>query len=328
MPQGNINPNKHNQKGNMARIAGLLNPKNAVESTGGSKFKEGNVLINSSFFKVVPARRDKEGNIVSNQGQPDQPKLSLVWNVTRLDEDLEPMHDEHDNPLTEDLAFGLGGKALAKAHPGNASSPDDDDVEDLGTDENTTGNTVFVADETFRINSKSAIAILMKSLEQAGWPAELLDRVWAPDYEGAIFWMKNQVADEKMERTDKDGKKVEQEISYKVVGKIVREPGKGKGKKASGKAATGKKDEGKAEGGNEIADLALATLKQIAADNAGETLTKKALALKVQTTLQKAKTDAKMLLPVVKQVKDDSWLEEKALEVGALFDGENITFGE
>lgn len=302
------------------KATGLLNPKNAVESSGGNQFKEGNVRVDHSCFMVVPPPTDKDGNVYKRDGVESQPTLALVWKVTRLDEDDDPIMDEHESPLTEELKFGLGGKALAKAHPGNGSSADDDEPEDQGSDSNAEGNTIFVVDSSFKLNVNSAVVVLMNSLEKAGWPADMLDRVWAPDYIGSIFWMKtDSVKDEKgVERTMKDNKGNDRPVTYKVVGKIRKEGFKEKAKKAvKGKEDAGKADKG-AKGGNEADALAIKVLTAIAEDRAGESMTRKTLStMLIPKKLKDLKIDAKNHVPILSLVKDDNWLKKNASKFSA-----------
>ncbi len=213
----------------MAIPRGLFNPKNAVESAGG--FKEGIVQIDTSVYKV---HRGKSG-----EGEPERaPILALAWGVTRLDEDQEVMRNDEGEALTEELIFSAGGKSLAQVHPGRADSADDEEIEDAGTEVNAEGSTVFLVNQEWHPHKKSAMTQLTESLKEKGMKEDYLERVWAPDYVGCVFMMKNKVSDEKMQRPDRNGKLQDYPINYKVVDRIIRGPGSSKATK-KGKAAGG-----------------------------------------------------------------------------------------
>ncbi len=164
----------------MAIPKGLFNPKNAVESTGG--FREGIIQVDSSVYKV---HRNRTG-----EGQAElAPVMALCWNITRLDEEQEVMTNEDNEPLTEELIFSGGGKSLAQVHPGRADSPDDPEIEDAGVAVNTEGPTVYLVNQDWFPHKKSGMTQLMESLKEKGLKEEYLDRVWAPDYVGAIFFI-------------------------------------------------------------------------------------------------------------------------------------------
>lgn len=301
------------------KAIGLLNPKSFVESTGG--FQEGLVRVDQSVFKVHQGR--------VGEGQPArQPFTALVWTVNRLDEDdHEPLTDDDGNPKTEELVFGLGGKSLTGAHPGGADSPDDEEVEDLGVDVGTEGPTVFLASPTFKLNSKSGCAVLMDSLQKAGFKEEYLNRVWSPDYVGSVFHVKNFVSDQVMKGDD--GK--DRPITYKVVGKIIRagyeqkkKAGAGQMSQPKGKAAAG----GKAEVSEEEKALRKA-LDSLSEKLDGSQVTRKALSTKVLQELQAAKVSPTLHVKALSLVKDDGWLGKNGPQYDITFDAEEgtVVFG-
>ncbi len=106
---------------------GWANPKNAAPDTGGGGgFKEGLVQVDLSEYGVHQ-NKGAEG-----KEQP-APITALIWDVTRLDENMEPLHNpEGGEALTEKLVFSLGGKSITKVHPGKGSGPDDEEIEDQG----------------------------------------------------------------------------------------------------------------------------------------------------------------------------------------------------
>lgn len=318
---------------------GLLNPKNATESTGGG-FREGVVRIDKSAFAVVQPRGGKDR-------EAPQPVCALVWDVTRLDEHtLEPLvSDAGDNegaPVTETIVFGMGGKSLTSVHPGKADSADDDDVEDLGVEVGVEGPTVFVENTQFSLNKKSALANLMVSLEGAGFKPEYLDRVWANDFTNSVFFMKTQVSADTMKGDD--GK--ERPINYKVVSKIIRAGYDKKGASGNGGAAKGgaKPTSGaqapaaasgqtaatsNGKGGDEAESILKPILESLSEQLDGTRITRKALNMKVTGALADGKIAPKLHVPVLQLVKNDEWLLKNAARFDITFDqGANtIAFG-
>ncbi len=183
------------------RPVGLFNPINAVESSGG--FKEGLVQIDTSVYKVHKGR--------SGEGQEDiAPKLALVWNVTRLDEDKQPLTDGDGNPIQEEVVFSAGGQSLRHAHPGRADSADSEEIEDAGVEINAEGPTIYLTNQTWKPDKKSAIVNLQESLVGKGLD---LDRTWAPDYIGGIVYLKSKPSGQTITRADKSGRMVDQTFS-------------------------------------------------------------------------------------------------------------------
>lgn len=288
---------------------GLMNPKNAAPESGGP-FKEGHIRVDTSAYKV------HQGDAIAGQAQR-QPVLALVWGITRLDEDLDPIEDAESNPVTEVLVFGLGGKSLLSAHPGGADSPNDQEIEDLGVEVKTEGPTVHLASKDFQLHAKSSCMVLMKSLEKAGVKESALDQTWAPQWVGCVFHMKT-FLDNDMQMDD--GKGGKRPLGYKIVNKIVKGPGEGGGKKKKGEektaaaAGTGAKTPVKAPGKTAELETYLGPILEfISTEKDGQVMTRKALAVLVSQRLQTAKPpiDAKLHIPILAGcVKNDDWLKE------------------
>lgn len=304
---------------------GFFNPKNYAPDTGGS-FKEGLVRVDQSCFKV---NQVKPPDPLPKNYLPKPPFVALVWNITRLDEDQKPLETADGDPVTEVLSFGLGGKSIGSIHPGNASGPDDEEVEDLDVEPGTEGNTLFfTGGEMPQLHPKTGVAHLIASLRAKGFKEEYLERVWAPDYKGLVCFMKAWFSDDpKDAMVGADGK--ERPVPYKVVDKILSAPYEKKGKAAAaGAGSAGEK--AASNGKNSEAEATLKPiLEAISTELAGETISKKALSIKVGAALQKAKVDAKAHVPILGLVKDDGWLKKNGSKYDMTFDADEnqITFG-
>lgn len=325
----------------MARQGFLRNPAPEMDRT--PRFQEGNVQVLESTFKVhhpdVPAGQKDSGA-----------KVVLAWKVQRLDETLDVMKDEDDEPCTEELYFGVGGKSLAHVHPGKADSPGaaDEDIEDLGDADNTEGNTLFFKNPGYEINSKAGLRILIASMDAgldsgkdvkpqkhyfngAGVKAEYLDRIWAPDWVGCIFHMTTFMHPE-VKMPGNDG--VERMTAYKIVTKVHRGPGEkantGKGAtKAATKsapkaaaAATGGEEKAASNGaGNESQmNVLRPILNKLAEENEGQTLTVKAFNKALKMKLDEGKVEAPEQLKIMAIYKEDAWLVENGPRFDFTFD--------
>jgi hypothetical protein len=299
----------------MAKLA-IFNPKNfQAESKSKFGFQEGYIRVDESVFKVHQAD--------AREGFTQRDAVTaLAWKVTRLDENLDALTNEEGEEITENLVFSLGGKSLIKIHPGSADGPEDDEAEDLGTEVNVEGPTVYLVDSNFRLHKHSGAAILMESLKISGFLEEYIDRVWAPDYIGSVFHMKTFNNEEVMMKyTNKHGKEEERATAYKVVDRVVRA---GYEKKAATKAVGGSAK------GNEALDALTPILQKIATDRDGSTMTRKALVTNITSQLQQQKVDAKLHIGILSLVKDDKFLTKNAAEFGYTYDAAEgtVSFGE
>ncbi len=255
-----------------------MNPDNAAKSAG--VFKEGFVRIDFNSYKVH-----------QNKGEDATPATKWVWSVTRLGEDGQsPLTDEHDEPITEELLFGFGGKCLPFVHPGKADSPEDEEPEDLGTSVGAEGNTIYLVAQDWTPNEKSGLMTLTRSMTAQGIKAEFLNRCWCPDWNGCVFEMKTQT------EKGSDGKT----FNMKVVSKVLVGPGKTKG---GGKATP-------INGKPVDAEAALAPiLHKLSEELDGQQLTYKAFLNRVRSAADAAKLDTKLLVPVLSLCKDENWLQ-------------------
>ena len=299
---------------------GFLNPDNAAKSTD-SRFKEGYVKVLGSVFRVHQGR--------SGEGQPERAAITaLVWNIARLNEDLEPLTNEDGEEIREELVFSLGGKSLPAVHPGVADSPDDndEDVEDAGDEVNAEGPTIKLINSSFKPHEKSSVMKLFNSLKLAGYKQEYLDRVWAPDFVGMIAFMATEVdEDMKQKYTNKEGKEIERGTAYKIVKKMAVAPYEKKAK--AGKAVSS--DEAKPSK-NADAEAALKPiLEKISSDRDGSEMTRKAFNSLVTSTLQSQKVNVKLHVPALSLIKDDKWAAKNLpkYDITLSEDGASVTIG-
>lgn len=290
---------------------GLLNPKNYAQDTGGGGFKEGFVRVDRSVFKVHQAP--------PRGGEVLQPVCALAWDVTRLDEDLEPLLDDSGAPITELLPFSLGGKSLPQVHPGGADSIDDEDVQDLLVAVGTEGPTIFLVNPEFKINPKSSAAHLFASLIKVDSKMEeIVDRTWAPDYAGMVVFLKS-IPDPTVSMADAKG--VTRPTNFKTVDKIVKSPGQAKTKGAAA---------GKDGGANSETESALKSiLEALSHEMDGKQLTLKALNTRVSRALQAGKVDTKLHIPTLALAKDAAWLKKNAekYDMTVDFEAGTVVFG-
>lgn len=305
----------------MAR--GLFKQENAAQDTGGGGFKEGLIRVDASVYKVYQA---SPPTTPGKKFEQRPPVAALSWAITRLDEDQSPLVDGDDNPITEVLTFGLGGKSLASVNPGDAESPDDEEPTDLGVEVNTEGPTLFFKGD-FKIHPKSAAYHLMQSLLKAGFKEDYVYREWAPDYKGLVCFMKT-FLDQENKMMGNDG--VERPVGYKVVDKIIRAPYEKKaGKGAAAGAGAGDKaaSNGKGDAGSEA--ILKPILEALSTELDGENLTFNALSKRVSKALQAGKVDAKQHVPVLALVKDVKWLTKNkaAYDMTIDADEQTVLFG-
>lgn len=344
------------------KLVGFMNPKNAGHSQGGASFKEGIVKVDKSEFRIWKGK-DYE----AKDGKPATKgavKLALVWNITRLDEDLEPLTDHEDNPITEELVFSLGDKALALVHPGKADGPDDQEVEDAGAEPGACGPTVYATTE-FKFHEKTAFMVLMQSLGEGtpqdfkpagagykgcGFKEDILNRGWAPDFKGLVCNMKTWIAPDKMQRDGKD-----QDVTYKIVDKILKAPYEKKGgkgaseEKATEKAAAVKAEKKAAEtdkpakadkqakaatngDGGEAEGALKQILQHLSSKYDGKTMTRKAMNTLINEALQSGKPvkmDPTGYLKVLVLAKDNSWMKANEKDYDMVLDVEEaqVVFG-
>lgn len=295
---------------------GLFNPKNYAPTSQPSQFdfKEGIVQVLESDFRVLEGKT----------GQAPMP--GLFWGVKRLAEDQTPLRDEEGHEVIQDVAFSCGGKSLADVHPGSAASADDEEIADAGDTPGSSGPTLKILREGWFPHPKSSIAVLYGSLTALQYKEEYLDRVWAPDFVGAIFHMKTLIGQYyehgklvdagKIDRTftGRDGKvhNVSDAVKYKIVDRIIRAPYDVKG-------ATG----AKAPAGqiqDEAQDALAIILTRLSSQLDGQKLTRKALIMAVTSKDNVNGLNPKVIVPMSSLLRSDTWMAANLAQYDMVLD--------
>lgn len=163
-------------------VRGTLQGSKALKS--GFGIQEGNVRVTDARFKIVQHSK-KDGTLVT-------PYLALQLDVAKLDDQLQPT----DITETKDFIVAWGSKEAGddgmhkfRFRPAKVEKADDDDIEDLGCEIDTEGNT-FCSDEGGAPFEDSEAALFMKSLEAKGWKPEINDQAFSNNYINAAFKVK------------------------------------------------------------------------------------------------------------------------------------------
>lgn len=296
-------------------------------------------------------------------GQDERFDLILGFgsDLTAADWEKRRELEENGNPNDERVKMSI----FERFRPGKAASPDSDDIEDQGDELDAEGNTIFVVDgaEDYKIHPRTGLMVFMKSLAAAGWKEEYFNRVWAPDFVGSTFFVGRHLEETDQMEVGRDGKERKRTIPYKVVKQIIRagyekkagaQGAGGKGKPtpkattpttpapqaAPPATAAGGKGKGKttapptppaappatANGDAATADLLEAIMTELAGELSGQSMTLNALAAKVGKKVTEQGGKATQIVPVLKLLKSQEWLEEQALVYGMSVDGGNVQF--
>lgn len=234
-----------------------------------------------------------------------------------------------------EINFSFGEKSLEFFHPANATGADDNDPTDQGDAVDAEGNTIYCTeDETF---TKSCGAmVFLESLAKHGFPKAILDRCWAPDFEGLKVELATMTAAEVnkkfgtrlSERPAKDGNT----ITYKVAVKWLNPTYLGKAG-AGAKAGKSKDAEpvhesenGKPQGVEDITKhvLSLVAVKKAGPKNPIKNIN--ALNGFFAQQYSVAKMDPKHLKACQDKLKDEAWLEDAVIELGGTFEAGVATF--
>lgn len=168
--------------------------------------------IESGNYEVIAA---KCANIKSDY-KPVQP--AMVFTVRTLDKNGAAIPDMEDVELN--LAFGeTSGKNFS---PGLGKSITDADPQDMGKEVDAEGNTVY-CEEGAQFNSSSGALVFLKSLSKHGFPQDILDACWMPNFVGLKFMLQTLTAKEANEgygtRLNMGKTKDGGDFTYKVAAK-------------------------------------------------------------------------------------------------------------
>ena len=281
--------------------------------TGGGGVEAGNYLVNAAKFQNL-----------KTDYKVCQP--TLVLSCDTLDKDGDPVRGA--DPV--EMYFSFGSKSLEAFHPGQCSGPDDDQPEDLGDAVDVEGNTIYCAgDEQF--NSSCGAIVFNTSLVKAGFPKEILDRCYAPDYVGLKFSLNTRTSKELNEKMGtrlstkptSDGGTVTYKVAEKWLNPNYLTSSNGAGK-SKGKAAA-EPEEAKKPKPTDPEEIAREVLVIVSKEKAGPkntVKTKQALVGFFTNAYTKGKYDPKLLKKCQDFVKDDDWaLTEIATLGGSYEDG-------
>jgi len=297
----------------------------AKDTGGSAGFREGVVEVLDAVYRVIARTQrvqevDEDGKktfvekpAVNSAGVEKGPTIALVLKCRMLNaESLEPLHDADDNEIIEEISYGLGnltnkhGEVFVRVAKG--TGPDDMEPEVIGSDVGDEGNTLDVTTDEFEFHPATAYMMLLESLRRTdNVRPDIIDRSWAPDWTGAVLHLVSKLAvptkkdDEPYRMVDNVSRENRPKDSmgpYKIVDKVIRplaSADKKKDKKAKGgEAKETTESTAKAKGDKATkaaktpfdATKALhASLEAIAGENAGETLTFKALRKKLAGAL-------------------------------------------
>lgn len=145
-----------------------LNPDRASQGTGGK--------IEQGIFEVTGAKYQN----IKSDFKANQPHLVLDCAVLDKDGDRVKGAD------AVEVIFGFGGKAIEAFHPGTGSGPDDADPKDEGDGVDAEGNTIYCAGDQ-QFNKSCAAIVFAESLVKQGFPKDILDQTYAPNFAGLKF---------------------------------------------------------------------------------------------------------------------------------------------
>jgi len=275
------------------------------------RFEEGRGIITD--MKV----RRGAGNFNSD-------KCVLVVSIQRVGKDGRPTEDD---VVEEELTIGK----LAKFHPGNATSADDQDPSDLGEDGE--GNCIY-AMEGAHPDPKAKASVFGKSLQEAGVRPALLNG-FCPNLIGIdAAWAREMVKYSGL-TSDKGG---EAEGSNLIVKKgegnilnlsEINRRDKQAPKPAAGKAQTAASPAqaapAPAGGDNGEASTKAVELLQAMQGKTESVTTRAKLGNKMVTLLAAKRVPPALHNPVQQLVKDKEWLDETLETLGWAVAGDQIT---
>lgn len=230
---------------------------------------------------------------------------------SRTDTDVVPME------------FPIG--KMEKFHPGKANGPDDTEPEDLGTEVDTEGDSIYAVTDGTGLAKTCKWIRFTESLEQKGFKPEVLANGFLPELLGTKVEVKT-VTLPKMPNSTSD-----KDPTALVVTRILHFPYDKNGKAPAGKkpaspaskpatqsaaASTGKSPASApaspAAVNDDHATIATELVTDFCTANAGTEQERKKLQAHVQTLMMRNKRPIGMHKPVMELVKSEDWLTEQA----------------
>jgi hypothetical protein len=300
------------------------------------KAKQGGGSFEAGIYEITAAKTQN----IKTDYKANQPYLVLVGMICDADSESVRGADETN------IQFGFGEKSLQYFHPGEASSRDDDDPADQGDEVDAEGNTIYAIDADEQFNKSCGAIVFAESLKKLGFPTEVLDTFYCPDFVGAKFHIESKTAEQvnKMLGTRLNTKPTSDgnTVTYKVATKWLNAAMFGGGKNAAA-AKVGAKANGKASAkpaaaepaaddagtGDALADNVKSVLATIAAAKAGKSVAnvQQLVAAFTQENAKSKTVAVKELVAAQKLIKNEEWLAEALNELGVDYTaGEKIEF--
>lgn len=316
------------------------NPDKAVSGGGGSRVEAGTFEITGACYRNV--KSDFKDHVV----------VSLVLTGAVCDKDGDRVKDA--DPA--EIILTLGDKSVKYFRPGQAKDGNDADPKNLGANADVEGNSVYVLTDSEQerenpgepavadFHKSCGYVVFNESLVRHGYPKDVLDQTYAPNYIGMKFALTSPLAQEINTRfglrlntkpfTRKDG--TSQPVTYKIVDKwlnpaYVKNLGKagsnGSSSGASAAAAAAPATEEKENwDGKSDEDLAVICLTKVSETRSGEkNLVKTIAQLKGLVTNQytaKSKMPPARLKAVQDLITNATWSQEQVEMLGGTWGAE------
>lgn len=293
-------------------------------SSNPDKARQGGGGVEAGVYEVIGAKYQN----IKTDYKACQP--CLVFDAAVCDKDGDRVKGA--DPV--EIPFGFGSKALEAFHPGTAKSATDNDPKDEGESVDAEGNTIYCADDT-QFNKSCAALVFSETLTKAGFPKDVLDQTYAPNFIGLKFELDTLDA---KSINEKFGTRLNTKplpdggtVTYKVCKKWLNPnylSGAAAGGTKNGAGKDGKGDAADNSGGGkpdydsmtdeQLAEHCLAAVSEARSGEKGTVKTLAQLAgLVTNQYTAKAKMPASRLKAVVAVVKNAAWAQEACENLGA-----------
>jgi hypothetical protein len=148
-----------------------MNPEKASQGSSSFKVEAGVYEVTGAKFAVM------KGDFADSVAA-----LHFVLETAVCDKDGDRVKGA--DPV--EIDFGYGKTSLEAFHPADAKSAGDEDPKDLGDRVGTEGNSIYCSgSEAF--NKSCGAVVFTESLVKLGFPKDVLDQTYAPNYVGMKF---------------------------------------------------------------------------------------------------------------------------------------------